>query len=325
MAAVTVSGSAGVALAYLTTGISLIGTAYSIRQFHILFQQMRIIEENLEKREHKDMPKKRLKDIIIGMSMGAAAYAAGFGVAIGLEHLVAPLMDGLSTASASILQSQLSAAATDIHVTGFTHVAGAATVSHHFSLHHFAREFGHAIHHTAHQAGAVIHHAAHEVHTIAHDAKGAIRLAAHEVHVVAHDAKTAIHHIAEELSAVVHHPHDAEHGLAEGLRESVGMFHGGAVAPCTSGGLADVTSQILAISIAHTGEHMLVAQFVAFAGERLARIEMSGKGEEVVAEVKVNTAMEKKLPLKKKKLEGDVDIVEIMDPPPCNCETRGVR
>ncbi|KZP09951.1 hypothetical protein FIBSPDRAFT_873081, partial [Athelia psychrophila] len=286
MAAVTVSGSAGVALAYLTTGISLIGTAYSIRQFHILFQQMRIIEENLEKREHKDMPKKRLKDIIIGMSMGAAAYAAGFGVAIGLEHLVAPLMDGLSTASASILQSQLSAA-------GFTHVAG-----------------------------AVIHHAAHEVHTIAHDAKGAIRLAAHEVHVVAHDAKTAIHHIAEELSAVVHHPHDAEHGLAEGLRESAGIFHGGAVAPCTSGGLADVTSQILAISIAHTGEHMLVAQFVAFAGERLARIEMSGKGEEVVAEVKVNTAMEKKLPLKKKKLEGDVDIVEIMDPPPCNCETR---
>ncbi|KZP09950.1 hypothetical protein FIBSPDRAFT_873080 [Athelia psychrophila] len=284
MEIVTVSGSAGVALAHLPTGISLIGTEYSIRQFHILYQKIRIIEDNLEKRGHKDMPGKRLKDIVDGMLMGVAAYAAGSGVATGPEHEVAPLMDGLSTTSASILQSQLS-------VAGFAHVAGAA-----------------------------IHHAAHEVHTVAHNAKVAIRLAAHEVHVVAHDAKSAIHHIAEELSPIVHHPHDAEHGLAEGLRESAGIFHGGAVAPSTGGGLAN---QILAISIAHSGEHMLVAQFVAFAGERLARIGTGGKGEEV-AEIKVNATKEKKLPLKEKKLKGDVNIVDSIDPPPCNCETREV-
>ncbi|KAF7967457.1 hypothetical protein HWV62_34307 [Athelia sp. TMB] len=314
MSALTVSGSAGVALAYLTTGISLIGTAYSLRQFHILYQQMRIIEDDLEKRGHADMPKTRLKDIIIGLLIGAASYAAGFGVAVGLEHLVAPVMDGLSTASAGILQSQLSQAVMDIHATGFTHAAGVAGHVHHFSLHQAAKGFGHAI-----------QHAAHEVHGFAHEAKEAVFHAAHEVHVVAHEAKMAFYHtaheakaamqhthIAHEASAVVHHPRATEHGLVQGLRESFGGLGNGAVSlpPSSTGSaLASVTSQIFAIGVAHAGEHILATQIVSFAGERFARLEKSPRDE-------VKTSAKE---LKENKEKTALQNTEPKDSPRCDC------
>lgn len=184
MSNLTAGDSASVALAYLTTGISLIGTSHAISQFHTLFQQIHIIEETLEIGGHGDMPKTRLNDIVIRMLMAAEAYSAGCPKTTAIERLASPIMDGLP-ASLADLQTQLADSATKAQGSEASH-------SRRPSLHRAAKGIGHAI-----------HHAAHEVHVAAHDTKVAIRHAAHGVHVAAHDAKVAVRHSAHDAKSAM--------------------------------------------------------------------------------------------------------------------------
>jgi hypothetical protein len=92
MSAAAVGGMAfGVTFAFTTTGLTLVGTAYSIRQFHILYQQAKLLEEVLREKEFAP-PDVRVKDIMRGMLIGASAYIAVWGAVHNMHFLIAPFL-----------------------------------------------------------------------------------------------------------------------------------------------------------------------------------------------------------------------------------------
>lgn len=76
------------ALAITSHGLSLLGTAFTIRMAHIKLQKLRIIKNVLLWRGHP-VPVARVKDFIVGILVGTTACAAGIAVTDGLaDHII---------------------------------------------------------------------------------------------------------------------------------------------------------------------------------------------------------------------------------------------
>lgn len=149
MSASAAAGTCGVAFAATTSGISLVGTVYSIRQFHVYFQQAKLLEDIMVEKQFVP-PKARVKDIIIGMLIGGGAYAAGFGVAHGLEHLAHPIVQQLSSTSHILVNHHFQIAAN----TSANMTAGHAGLAH--AAQHIASTSH--LHDVSFEASSVIHH-----------------------------------------------------------------------------------------------------------------------------------------------------------------------
>jgi len=94
LVACSISALIGSALAFHTFGASLFGTAYSIRQVHILGQQAAIIENEMISRG-EEIPRCRKRDIASGVLIETIGMGVGVGIGGGIHHLIIdPMMSG---------------------------------------------------------------------------------------------------------------------------------------------------------------------------------------------------------------------------------------
>ncbi|KAJ6454414.1 hypothetical protein C8R45DRAFT_1222869 [Mycena sanguinolenta] len=79
----------GLATAHLTGGVSLVGSAWSGRNFRVEQRKLELLEEEWENRGFKKLPRRDVKDVLIPVIIATTVGALTFTIDMGLANAVA--------------------------------------------------------------------------------------------------------------------------------------------------------------------------------------------------------------------------------------------
>jgi len=104
----------GIGLAPCTMGMSLLGSAYSARQIHIIYQQVKLIEREIASRDG-EIPRHRKRDFVYGVMIGLTGVVIGVGIGQCIQPLIGPVVVGLASSGVTVLAHQAAPTSDAIH------------------------------------------------------------------------------------------------------------------------------------------------------------------------------------------------------------------
>jgi len=119
------SAAAGAACAHISGGMSLLGTAWSVRTLSVEKQKLKLLEEEWERRGSDKLKKRFVKDTLLPVATSAAIGTLTYGADVGVSNLAA--QNAMAHTIGDPLMNTWNSTAVSTYYTGIEKGVGYAT------------------------------------------------------------------------------------------------------------------------------------------------------------------------------------------------------